>query len=495
MSPRQAWLWAAALALAVPAYYALSRLALERFLERAAEADAIEWRQGLAWEFDRRDDLAGPPPPAIAGARIENSRLLVTAAGAADFVSLNLRGREIDARAFPRLRLGIEREREGHALLFFRESLDGPDFGSPPLPLAAGTQELRLALDELPWQRHPPQPGADALPWGGASGTVASLRLHPVVSGSSDFALDFIALERAGAAPQRGLQAVALDDAAARLRQRGAASVLVLSDPWPRPARVMELKRRLERSFPASSVVLAPPGRSRTAPGGATLPLLAASLGLALAAFGLRRRPRLAAALWLASITVAAAAVLTNPAPTRDPAAWAVAGWLGLTLAFLAIGELRQPEVRPLGSAAAWRRIAVVGVAGLLPAALLVWLAPPVALPAPAELGARWLWYLPWAALQQLLLCAVLYRLCRLLPLPAGAAGALAALLFGLGHFPNFELMLGTFALAAACLAVYQRDRAIAPLALLHATWGGAYLSLLPEAWLFSGAVGMRYFG
>ena len=71
----------------------------------------------------------------------------------------------------------------------------------------------------------------------------------------------------------------------------------------------------------------------------------------------------------------------------------------------------------------------------------------------------------------------------------------LAAVLFGLAHYPNFGLMVATFLLALVCLQHYQEYRALAPLAVIHAVLGTLYLELASPTLLLSGAVGQRFFG
>ena len=160
MRGRLWWLWAAALITAAPLYYWLSLGALQEFLNQRAIADGEQLRHGFRWDFDSDDNLAGPPPAGIATARLEHSILEVPRAGIGDFLSLNLRGEKIDARVFDRVSISIDMQGKSDALLFFRGSLDGPDYVSEPLPLRPGPQDLRSSLDEITWRIHAGGPSA-----------------------------------------------------------------------------------------------------------------------------------------------------------------------------------------------------------------------------------------------------------------------------------------------------------------------------------------------
>lgn len=107
----------------------------------------------------------------------------------------------------------------------------------------------------------------------------------------------------------------------------------------------------------------------------------------------------------------------------------------------------------------------------------------------------RWLTYLLWAMVQQWVVCTVLFPLARRAGLAAAPAIATVALIFGLTHLPNMELMLLTWLLALACLWHFNRHQKLFPAVALHVMAGSLLLAAAPLPLIYSASAGPGFWG
>ena len=104
--------------------------------------------------------------------------------------------------------------------------------------------------------------------------------------------------------------------------------------------------------------------------------------------------------------------------------------------------------------------------------------------------------YLPWAALQQFLLLAVVARRLDAALARRTATVLAVAALFALGHAPNTALMLLAFAAGLWWAWCFLRGSALLPVVLAHALCGTLLQASTGDSgWLRSLAIGARYLG
>ena len=466
---------AALLVAAIAGYYALAGWALSVALADAAEQAHERLVHGWRWTMSHPSDLVAGRPVGMRGA-VDDGWLSGSSDGSG-YLSLNFRGEKLDATLFARLRLTLELDRPASLGLYHREWLQGPVLAAPPVPLAVGRQTLSLDLAALDWTAtrygEHGQPLGTPVPanWGGETGTVASLRMHLLATPAVDYRIDTIAIEPAAPGLPVAVN-LPLPEDLTLLPRVPQIPAPVFAQP---PERLLAERRRVEQLRPAAIWIPTP-----------ALPALPGwvppTLTVVLALVASRRRPGLS----LLAFCTAAGWLLSLPP-----------GWSwghGIAAALLVrLGWSLHRSGRPLAVTAGAMRAAWLTVA----AVVLVMAAPAVLLgdgggTSAAGLAARLAFYLPWALLQQL----VLQRL--LVPALGGHGQPLAlvggAVLFGLLHWPNLALMVATLALGLLASLLYRHHGRLLPLAVLHAMLGTLYLELLPREWLWSGAVGWRYF-
>jgi hypothetical protein len=142
------------------------------------------------------------------------------------------------------------------------------------------------------------------------------------------------------------------------------------------------------------------------------------------------------------------------------------------------------------------RSLWLVGVALLLGAVEIYIASKMATLHAPANLDAlihRYWGYVLFACIQQLLLQDFfLLRLLRLMPTPARAALAAAAI-FALAHLPNPLLTLATFVWGLAACFFFLRYHNLYPLFLAHSILGIALAVSIPGPVIHNMRVGLGY--
>ena len=157
---------------------------------------------------------------------------------------------------------------------------------------AQGWQELNVDLNDLNW--HSETEPSVAASWGGVSGVVATLRLHPVTQGKRAMSLDWLTLKTGQAASE--LDPLPLDAPYTVSPNDARHAIYHLNMAWPTPARVLQVRDDLEWSRPAATLVMQA-GRQSASSAGAGWLILALS-GVALAATaGLAGSGRATAAL------------------------------------------------------------------------------------------------------------------------------------------------------------------------------------------------------
>ncbi len=166
-----------------------------------------------------------------------------------------------------------------------------------------------------------------------------------------------------------------------------------------------------------------------------------------------------------------------------------------ISLGFAASLALRPPPQRwrIIGTAASWSLPALSVVAAVL---LAAWLGDTASSVAAHDEYARYVVrYIAWAAVQQYLICVIVFdRVSQLLGTNRWSV-AVVAILFTLLHAPNAMLMQLTLFGGLLWLANWQRYRALLPNIVAHAICGVLLARMLPGDWLRSAEVGMRFFG
>jgi hypothetical protein len=476
---------------AVPAFYLLSTLALYQQLGSSTSGDSLRLKQGLRWEFERRDDLIGGQPfGELLSYQMVDSRIVGKRGDQEAFLSLNLRGQPLDAEIFSRLRARIRVDRVARFAVYHRETISGPILSTEELMLEPGWQTVDLDLDSLPWTAEAVEDGlvvGAPYPsrWGGASGTLAVLRVHPASARDVTFEVEWIEMLPDPALAERAVIPLSLLD-------QGAPSAPIVTLPWQgqTPEAILSLRDRLRVDHPSSSLLFS--GQNQTPPLSpvSSRPLLAvliAVVALVLAVPWWFAATPGRAALALLGLIISAGWLLTTT--------WSLANQLPLA----AVGAVvlmviwRRAELPGLlGDRLAWRdAVGIVLVAGL-PAILQMFFGDSTM--DGVSLTGRLLRYLPWAMIQQSILCLVLMGLIQHCWRHQDRSMATAAALFGLIHFPNFSLMIATLVLAWICLAHYRRHRALAPLVIIHALLGSLYLEMMTPVVLRSGLIGTLFF-
>ncbi|MDJ0654372.1 MAG: hypothetical protein QNJ40_09480 [Xanthomonadales bacterium] len=467
--------------LAVLLFYSLSLNALSSWLQQEARHTSQQNAQGFRWEFEQTEDLVGSQPVGFDDSRIHGGTLKVPAASGSGYLSLNLNGDRIDATLFSRwwMRIRLDSRTPTQAIIYFREDHGGTIYQSEPLPVRPGWQVLKTDLSAVRWTSDPKTDGQAV--WGGLSGTVASIRVHPVAQGVAGMELDWIRLEPSGPPlPERPELRIR---SASKLTADLPRNALVTLDiPWPTTARVLAAVDQLEAARPAAALVLDQSVARAPASSWSWTILVAASVMLLLA---VSLNGPVQAGLKLVGVTGLVSLLLTH---LGAPLPWGLAGvLLAAALIWLVLESVLEDRPELVGSRPAWNLALSITIVLAVPA---VFMDGP-----PEELPLRWVGYLVWAGFQQLVLCLVLLRLCLQLTGSWRVLGAgLAAILFGLAHYPNFELMLGTLLLGGLLVAHFLKFRALLPLAFSHATLGAIYLTMAPSWVIHSGAVGSRLF-
>lgn len=468
--------WVAIAGLAIAAYYLFSAWAMNAHLARASAAQLQRLESGWTWNFDTSADLVGGSGRALS-TRFGNGTVSGERAQRDGFLSLNFRARRLDAQLFTRLELRIRVDHPDQVRLFHRPVPGGRILVAPPIPLESGWQRVQVDLSRLAWFDFE-QPG-EAASWGGTAGTVADLRVHPLTLPGA-FEIDYLVLAPAQPLTDE-LPILSLETAHEKLATPSPAlprTAIVQVDVLDqRPALLMSWMREAEAVRPAW---VWQPASSWWKPPYWCWPILAGSA--AILALGTRKLRRTG---WLLALLGSAAWLLAVP-PRADALAPPA---LALILTVFALVRTERPRLRWTATTG-WKTASVWMATLGLP--VLAW----------ALLGEatefegipfRLLLYAPWAALQQAILQGLL------IPAVGGHRSvrghAIGAALFGLLHFPNFTLMTITLGLAGLTGSLYRRFGALPPLIALHAVLGTLYLELLPRDWIWSGAVGLRFFG
>lgn len=501
-------------AIAIVFFWWLADLALERHLLLQAARQMQQTQQGWRWEFEHLSDLVGQSATQLEELKLERGRLSGSRRNKPGFLSLNFRGRRLDARRFHLLQMKIHLSKPAAMGIYHRETLTGAVLSTKPIALNAGWQLLEIDLAQLDWQANTYQEqvliaGPVTTQWGGNSGVASSIRIHPAIDVDVDFEIDWIrvlpgkAMRQSLAPP---LQLDQLDLIALEVDQFGLARPQYLM-----PDRLISIEKRLwfrdqlNQKNPAAVLLPASAAAQATLKPYASRPnnlLVVAAIIIGLSALLItftptrRIRQRSGAAIQLIGLLALGTVLLTWSDIDRldNPALWltlVVLAALLLALSWQARAQLPNNIASDSKPGPDTLKLLMLC---LLPLTFFVIQSDQAALPSGIGLLQRSGKYLIWSTLQQFVLCIVLLGTTQRLQLGQHTATLTAAVLFGLAHYPNFALMAATLILAQFCLWLYQQHGSLLPGIALHAISGTLYLELMPETWLRSGAIGERFF-
>ena len=500
-------------ALAVVLFWWLADLALERHLLSQAARQAQQIQQGWLWEFEHLSDLVGQSATRLVDLKIEQGRLTGSRSVETGFLSLNFRGRRLDARIYHLLQIKIRLSAATGLRIFHRETFGSAVLSSSSIPMRAGWTLLELDLEQLDWQSRTYEnqvlaAGPVATTWGGDSGIVSSMRIHPAKRSGIKFEIDWIRL-LPGPLGQRFkgplIQLDQLDPAGLEIDLKSPAPLYQLPNRPISIEQALWFRDQLNRKIPMASLLPTggadnlqlQPFDSRPTVLALVIAIIAGLTALIVTIATRNRTPGRAVTYFQLTGLLALGAVLLCWSEVEQLDSPTLAATL-LTLASLVLALLWQ--ARGLMSSGIASRSKASGdtfkflLAASLPLLIVVVWNDQIALPSGIGLLQRFGNYLLWSTLQQLVLCMVLLSAMRRLRLPEQVAAVAAAVLFGLAHYPNFALMAATLVLAQLCLWLYQRHGSILPGIVLHASLGTLYLELMPVNLLRSGAIGERFF-
>ncbi len=471
MSKAPAWL----LLLLTPLGFVLAVQPARQEAMRAelAQTEAL-LNDGYRWQLNEAESLVGGQPVGVDSWTFGPAGLTLTQASSTTYVPLNFGGRTLPAEKLSRLYLMVVVSQPVKLRLWHRASLEGPAARSEAVNLRPDQPSVVLNLKELHWTVD----GRESS-WGQGTGSVATLRIHPAHQPVDVTLLRVHLGPEVSSDGQINLTAALGDgsrsstDAAPNVLEQGRAA-------WSPSA----LRRALNgyRADPSRWTFAEPP--SRALPGWTAYLLVVGTLLCSM----VWRRCSAAAALMI--LVVSLWWVFSQ-------AAWQAAGAAACVMALALCSLVRHspaarealdrlmPAPRSVGY-----RIDLLRLTALLVFLLACLLLTDSDRSSWGLEPARWLTYLAWAAVQQWMLCTVLYPLGRLAGAGAATAIAIAALIFGFSHLPNLELMLMTWLLALGCVWHYSRHRRLlAPIA-LHGIAGTVLLVIAPTPLLYSASAG-----
>jgi hypothetical protein len=493
-------LFAAAVALALWLLHLLAVGLVTRELGREAATDQAAWSAGTTpwhWQLRRPGDV-------VAGRAFGAAELIADADGlrvrsldgSAYEIGLPL-SRDADLLRAPRLRVTLAATRPPHLWLVLRQRLDGPLCMAAVRWPSGGRDTATWSLDTLRWARPGGVPCARPV-----RAALLRVRVQQAAGGTVRFGAIAL-LPRADLQIGHAIRLSAAPDAARRqaaelAAQSPAGVVPRIRLPVQVPAqRLLALRDMAHAALPAAIVLPAtslPAGGAAAHVAARPSPVRAwAGLGaytLVLVYLALwpprgRWRPWLQAAacvagpLWL----VAGLHLGLHTAPAHAAA-------FVLGLAFAAWIEFRSGAIdwRWIGAGRDWLWPLLPLAAAL---ALALAFSRGVHAPSPGRLVA----YLGWASLQQWLMLAVVLRRLRVaLPAAPAAAVFVCAIVFGLLHTPNAQLMLLCFVAELWWGWCFLRSRALLPVAVAHAACALLLQATLAGGWLRSLEVSARYF-
>ncbi len=478
---------AAGAALALTVLLALLGDALTRAaVARQGLAAWTDWHDGVSpWRWALRQ-----PRDVIAGRAFGRGRL---AAGADALalegwgpvqVGLRLTHPAPLAQA-PVLQLDLRRSRPWPLTLIVRPALAAPQCTAAAgmLPRRPGTMRVDLATLRWRCNGHPAPMPAQA----------AMLRLAFAPPQRATIALDWVRLRPPVSPRLEG----PIPLARLRAAPRAPGTVPVVWLPAWFSSRLLAQRDALWRQHPAAVALPAgvvphavPQRRHAGLRADAAIGACALLMALGILPSLRRRVPRMTDAL---QPLLAMAPVLLIAFGVGDSQAPDLRSGMLILLALgyaLLLARLEPANLRP------WRLCGPASGASLpllplLPAAVL-WLLQGRHAPQAIELAR----YLPWAALQQFLVLAVVARRLDAALGRRAAAVLAAAALFALGHAPNTALMLLAFAAELYWAWCFLRGGALLPVVLAHALCGTLLQAIASDGgWLRSLAIGARYLG
>ncbi|MFT5484787.1 MAG: membrane protease YdiL (CAAX protease family) [Halieaceae bacterium] len=456
------------------------------------------------------------------------------------YLSLNLRGRTIDASIYSQLSFRIHSSEATQLQVVHYLTGDGFNaHGTKNLfPLIAGWQVLNVDMVSEPLllsvdRRHPPA-GDHQLRWGGADQRVTGLRLDPTQKRGTRIQLDWVKLEPVSSGssatrpgPEIGepmvmdmlsgswpeqlgrlkaspLPRVVIDDTAWRLPPSSAwlrAEVLRLQPRaifFPRPVTLnssVDSHHHLDAHNPFA------PYRTLLC----TAALLTLLVLIVVYIRAKDRAPRFEARLLLVAVLVLSVFLWLLTTVESTPAFAILA--IGLLLAVICAvasgtGTWRENSGVRLGSANAWRDTALYSTPPIILIITIYFVAPGIEFD--SLVLARSLFAYPfWGLIQQLILGPVLAALIvRSLGNIQGAntsrhqllAALSAGAIFALVHAPNFALMITTLWMGPIWAYIYLTYRTILPQALAHGVSGALFQVLAPHSLRINGTVGIEHF-
>ncbi|MEM7708224.1 MAG: CPBP family glutamic-type intramembrane protease [Pseudomonadota bacterium] len=471
MSKAVAWL----LLLATPFWFVLAvQPARQEALAAETSLTQTLLQQGYRWHLNEPANLIGQRPVGVEAWTFGESGLRLQQASSTTYVPLNFRGRTLPAENLSRLRVVMAVSQTVNLRLFHRATLDGPAARSEAVTVEPNQLLVDLDLRDLHWTIDGRQSA-----WGQGTASVATLRVHPT-DRPADLTLIEVHLAptpTTGTAVSTNLQMIENPAAA------NPGSLTAHGQSWA-DWSPSALRRALDQ------IRVDPRQWQRSEPPARWLPGWPTYLTVAVILLGamMQSRWRAAAALLLLAVSLWWG---------FSQAQWQLAGVAACLIALVLCVSIRYqpaardvlsrrlPTPRPTGSLADLRRLAV------LMALLLAWLVLTDDRTDSWRLDpGRWATYLCWAAVQQWVLCTVLYPLSLLAGAGSAAAIAVAALIFGLSHLPNLELMLMTWVLALGCLLHYSRHQQLLTPMALHGAAGIVLLAMAPTPMLYSASAG-----
>ncbi len=392
------------------------------------------------------------------------------------YLPLNFDGLRLPTQALKLIELDLSAAQSAQLKLYHRAQLSGPAAGSKTIDIAPGRQTLELDATSLNWSID-----GQSVAWGQQHQTLATLRIHPYGQPA------VITLHRISLHPLS--QNPPPDQAAARIS--GSASPPDLSELskrfWWSTAKV---RNQLD-SFHQKPALW---GQAQINQPRLPHPGWIAALGLGLLVALVRPALRPAAALALLMLSV----WWCFSQPRWEPGYLAVAAAslaLCIVLSRLKPSAPSRQHLPPTSKARSLVDLAIL----MIPLAMLMALFIASLLSADGGQWSvsplRWLTYLLWAMVQQWVVCTVLFPLARRAGLAAAPAIATVALIFGLTHLPNMELMLLTWLLALACLWHFNRHQKLFPAVALHVMAGSLLLAAAPLPLIYSASAGPGFWG
>lgn len=478
--------------LAPAVYYLLALPYIDTTHASQAQTYLNNLRSGgssFLWTFDDRNDLIPASLSQFDTLEIADGKISLTSPGVNAFLSLNFRGNVASADTFSKLEIVIRSDRATRMLLFHRPAPDSPVHATHPILLAEGEQTLVLDAGKRSWEALFFEPGnkrpVDRAPsrWGGDTGTVWSLRIHPATTPDARIEILEVRLLPAGPRPDATLATLTWpcnDNATS-------ADVVICLPPSPGflgAAGRLDRQQQLRSNNPAAWVSAATPANAETS---------------------VRFGPWFWHAVSSVSLLLLLGVLTTGQSAWKAPAELIL--WLGTVVAAMADPSTLLFMATLLASAllvwrSGWRPFGSQSIASawqsagwfVLACSALLGLIAVLHSYGARDVTDRLFVYPLWAPAQQLVLGPIIVTRLTQMGLRPPWIMIGGGFLFGLLHFPNWELMCLTGAAGCFWAWSFWRYQQLGPAIASHIIIALLAFHLLPPSLLWSGSVGARFF-